>query len=389
MKLSSALALIIIALSVSGCGKWNSVYRTHKFVDDKSALIDIKQRGIISKGDITCAEPSPDALAAYAGELAAKADIAGKKAGELTGAYQEAASFVGMRSHSIQLLRDQMFRLCEARMNGNVTQGQYEMLLVRNQKYTVLLMAIEQLTGALQVPVVSLTTTSSAEILHGLEEDKNQLKELEGKKAAVQAEIMDNKPSQEQTEKISSYEKEIAALKIRIDKGAGSLASGSSSQYVGTYPGRSGDTAQVAGKVKDMVDAIFGASDSQFLCYAFLNDLARPMAHDQKPGDQVAKNLLFRYCAGILFAVKGDSDGQGQQVVGVSSAASPISGLPGISGNPLPDDFFDGRVAVPVAAVVETKDGEILRIEAATPQELEGMINQGVLDTLESKSRSQ
>ena len=69
-----------------------------------------------------CAEASPDALSAYAAELAAKAD-SGKIGAELVAALQEGSSYVGMRTPTIQSLRGASYRLCESYLN-NAIRGQ-------------------------------------------------------------------------------------------------------------------------------------------------------------------------------------------------------------------------------------------------------------------------
>ncbi|MCP1457155.1 hypothetical protein [Pseudomonas kilonensis] len=311
MNTSNVLVMSVLAVALTGCGNWNSVYRSHKFEDGNSAFIDIKQRAIITGGVtknadgtvsvVTCAEPSPDALSAYAGELAAKGDVAGKAGGELTGAYQEAASFVGMRSQSIQILRDQLYRLCEARMNNVISAPQYQMLLVRNQKYTLLLMAIEQLTGASRVPVVTLTSTSSAELIGNVEVDRKQLAESEAKKKDIEAKAKGN-PTEDQKKEIAAIDENIKALKSRIEMGRRAIASGSTTQYVGSYTGASPMTGASSADVKEMVLKAFEAKDSEYLCFTKLAELADPNGSGGYDG---AKALLVKYCEGILFKAQG------------------------------------------------------------------------------------
>ena len=97
------LAVCSLMLILAGCGnaKWVSIYRPHKFSDahdTQSALVDAKQRAIISSpasgdrnGDglddgpfIVCAEPSPDAVSALSSALSTSlgVDIAGQGSGK-------------------------------------------------------------------------------------------------------------------------------------------------------------------------------------------------------------------------------------------------------------------------------------------------------------------
>jgi hypothetical protein len=150
----------VIALLFTGCAALNSVHRDFDVDDGKGALIDIKQRSILvsavpkkttttrtidAQGGIgeraqvleevttkvrVCAEPSPDALSVYAAEASATAGKA-----ELGFASQEGGAFVGLRTQSIQLLRDAAYRLCEAYLSGAIGSAEYIEFARRQQKY--------------------------------------------------------------------------------------------------------------------------------------------------------------------------------------------------------------------------------------------------------------
>lgn len=109
---------------------------------------------------VTCAEPSPDVMTSVAAQLAANGSAksgTGKEASAgIQAAIQQAVAFIGMRTPSIQLLRDAMYRVCEAYANGAIDNGQYELLMRRYQRYIVAMMAIEQLTQAGRVPPITL-----------------------------------------------------------------------------------------------------------------------------------------------------------------------------------------------------------------------------------------
>src|SRR5919108_6239520 len=120
MKHLRLLALVGLAIIAVGCANFNSVHRDFKVSEGTGALIDIKQRAILVSKDtnnpsqiIVCAEPSPDSLSAYAAEIAAKAQLPNGVAAQLSSAFQESSSFTGLRTQSIQLLRDSLYRICE------------------------------------------------------------------------------------------------------------------------------------------------------------------------------------------------------------------------------------------------------------------------------------
>ncbi|MGE0742094.1 MAG: hypothetical protein AB7O98_12190 [Hyphomonadaceae bacterium] len=62
-------------------------------------------------------------------------------------ALSQSAASIGIRTPSIQLLRDGMYRLCEAHQNGAIDDRDYQRMLSQYQQMVVGLVAIEQLTG--------------------------------------------------------------------------------------------------------------------------------------------------------------------------------------------------------------------------------------------------
>lgn len=170
----------------------------------ETKTIDPKTNKVISitrqvNGVIVCAEPSPDAMAALAYELAVKGDVAQKAGGELSLGMQDSAAFTGLRTQSIQLLRDFGYRLCESHLSGAISADQYDLLMRRFQKNTVALLAIEQLTGAIKAPPIVLTSQGSAEASKSLTEQRavsegigDQIAQLEKKKASLEKQKVDN-----------------------------------------------------------------------------------------------------------------------------------------------------------------------------------------------------
>jgi len=232
--LGNVIVIAITSLTLSGCiANMNSVRHKFKISDEKSQLIDVKQRGIFissteekieeGTGDkkitrtirhpIVCAEPSPDAMSAYAAEMAAKGGSEGKAYGELSAAMQESASFIGMRTASIQALRDYGYRICEAYMSGAINEIQYESLLRRYQKNLVVLFTIEQLSGVNRVPTIAL-------ISQGAVGEGGQLQNLETQKKKLNDEndqLIASKKGKSDTE-IQPIDEKIKANNGRITK---------------------------------------------------------------------------------------------------------------------------------------------------------------------------
>jgi hypothetical protein len=101
----------------------------------KSLAVDAKQRVILvtDRGGpnhdrhVACAEPSPDVFVAAAANASVSADV-GKQSGEGSLQYAETAATLS-RGHTIQLLRDGLYRACEAYMNGALNQEDYRDML--------------------------------------------------------------------------------------------------------------------------------------------------------------------------------------------------------------------------------------------------------------------
>ncbi len=220
-RLWRLLCLAAAACGLAACGNLNSIHRTLDTASGTGALIDAKQRAIIvsqrsdvvtvnrmveqAKGQppklekvdeiqrryIVCAEPSPDAMSAYAAEfsaeLAKSSADGGNRSAAIKGALQEAAAFIGMRTPSIQLLRDAMYRTCEAYANGSIDKGQYELTMRRYQRYTVAMMAIEQLTQAGRVPSITLATEGGVNGERPLSEWTDEIKRQQGLQAKQDA----------------------------------------------------------------------------------------------------------------------------------------------------------------------------------------------------------
>jgi hypothetical protein len=309
--------LAFIIMSIAGCANLNSIYRTFDISDGESTMSDIRQRAIlvapnetitkkydptgkyvleehIKKGAVVCAEPSPDAMASLAYELAAKGGYPGKASGELAFAMQDGAAFTGIRTQSIQLLRDFGYRLCESYMSGAISAAQYDLLMRRFQKNTVALLAIEQLTGTVKAPPIALTTSGRAEATKSLSEQRaerekvsDRISALEAEKTAVDKKISDAKKADanadtsemDQTasglaEKIKNLKDDRSVIDSAIAETKGVLVDGETKvriETAGMGSHRSdAHLQQVATTVEGIVNKIVLADDEQQLCMSAL-----------------------------------------------------------------------------------------------------------------------
>jgi len=119
-------------------------------------FIDAKQRAIFQRGAVTCAEPSPDALSAIAASQGLSvATPGGVNVGQSL-SIAEAAGAIGLRTQSIQLMRDHMYRVCEAYSAGAFPSLTMALLHRRFQTTMVGILAIEQLTSVTRAPSIVL-----------------------------------------------------------------------------------------------------------------------------------------------------------------------------------------------------------------------------------------
>ena len=157
--------VLLSALSLSACASVGNLAAVNKketlgagFGGNGSApagvFIDAEQRAVLSNQHqdkdfrIVCAEPAPDALSAIAAQAGVSvSDISNAVSAE--GGVSEAAANIGLRTQTIQTLRDGFYRVCEAYMNG-LSQEQYSIMLRRFQTNMIALLAIEQLTGSVK-----------------------------------------------------------------------------------------------------------------------------------------------------------------------------------------------------------------------------------------------
>ena len=163
---------IAATLFLASCANLSTINRQTLFADvgehgnhpGQVVHLDVQQRLFITNEmGRFCAEPSPDAMASFAAALSASGGSPSNEAisAALTAGSQ--SSSIGLRTQSITLLRDTLYRMCEAYNNGKLTDSQVMTLLGRSQDLTAVILAVEQLTGTVSASQSALTTTASAD----------------------------------------------------------------------------------------------------------------------------------------------------------------------------------------------------------------------------------
>jgi len=177
IKNLSRCTLLIAVLFTSGCA-YLTTYTRRVDLDGKSIAMDVKQRVVFGQkrfdsqyprdaskaSTVICAEPSPDALTVLSvtGGLSAT-NAKSETAANATGALAESGASIGLRTQSIQLLRDAMYRLCEGYASGAIEAEDYVTMQRRFQSSMIGLIAIEQLTGPVVAGQALLNTSAASQ----------------------------------------------------------------------------------------------------------------------------------------------------------------------------------------------------------------------------------
>lgn len=149
MSLLRCALLGATVLVLAGCGG-STIFKTFNIDSGSSVSLDAKQRVILvtSSGGqhgnrrVVCAEPSPDALVAQSAAIAAEGGFKGASA-KLAASFREAARTIGVRTTTVQLLRDGLYRACEAHMNGVIGKGEYQTIINNYDRVMTALFAID------------------------------------------------------------------------------------------------------------------------------------------------------------------------------------------------------------------------------------------------------
>ena len=155
-----------------------SIFRTTSFDRGISVLTGAKQRVVtnvkanIQGGQneptrIVCAEPSPDVAQALSTALTAAASVEVKGQGGASASFgkssAESVAQLGERLGTIQLLRDGLYRACEAYANGAISDITYAVLLSRYDDTMVSMLTAELAAGAFGRSLAALGSQAGTE----------------------------------------------------------------------------------------------------------------------------------------------------------------------------------------------------------------------------------
>jgi hypothetical protein len=212
------------ALLISGCasiGNFTSIYRAHDLDSGDSMIVDAEQWAVLSIPDserpgeefnTVCAMPSPDAIAAAAASGNLTIDNAGGTGGGGGFSAGDASASIGLRTQSIQLLRDAMYRMCESYAANGIDRVEYGVMMRRFQSNMIAILAIEQLTGAIAAPAVQVTgPQANPGVASRLIDERER---LEARNGAIEGELnAPTKPAQDVQDRLNT---ELRENRVRI-----------------------------------------------------------------------------------------------------------------------------------------------------------------------------
>ncbi len=318
--------IVLGALSISACNAANvtSIYRQPDLNAGRSLVLDAEQYVVINRGNQTCVMPSPDGLssvAASGGLLAEITGQGGQGGASSSASVSESAAYIGLRTQSIQLLRDTLFSLCLQAQNGQLDTFNSAVLMRRYQSQLVAVLAVEQLTGAVTAGGGSTFTSSGAtpgDFVLGLTAASSDITrrqvEITNRLGQIGAQLDDNEigASQRQAlmgerDRLQQEEADLQAAGTVVTDALTDVAAGDSSS-AGAALSRAAQMApnvfqtnnaaaiaSVAQSVENIVTQVAGADHSASLCFEYFR------AGQQSTGYRSnAEGDLAQFCNSVL-----------------------------------------------------------------------------------------
>lgn len=257
-----AISLFLFSLPLAGCTtEPSSIFKLFDLHENVSVSTGSRQRiitnssvgsnsipGQVDPDRIVCAEPSPDVATALANSFGVGVSVLGQGSGSLAASSAEGVIQLAERTVTVQLLRDQMYRACEAFANGAISGTTYSLVMSGINDTMVTLLLGETAGGAFGRQLGSIGSSSESEAraaLKGLrdnnektqeaaadlaEADKaveDQQKIYDAKKKLAQGKAADSKEATEakkEKQKLSDLKRQRDALAELLSAAASTLA---------------------------------------------------------------------------------------------------------------------------------------------------------------------
>jgi hypothetical protein len=297
----------LLAMMAGGCttvGNLTSIYRTPDLDSGRSVVLDAEQWAVLNReqgdGRSICTMPSPDALAAAAASGSLSIDNPSGASGGGAFALGESAASIGLRTQSIQLLRDAMFRMCEAHANGSIDGYELGIMMRRFQSSMVAILAIEQLTGAVVAPPAAVSATGEATVLEALMRERRV---IDRRITEIDQLVSDN-GYQGDKESLTKEKERLEAEREEYTDAIGAVTRGdfaAAELMVGAVSNRQNglsgsNVAAVASAVESITLAAMGTQDN------FHEEMCFEMARSREGREELADSDFRDYCVQLAAA---------------------------------------------------------------------------------------
>lgn len=211
MRSIHALLWTGLAFGVAACtGPTGQVDKVVAFQEGKALLTSADVRmvtkikpgvgsrpGQVTPEALVCAEPSPDLARALSNStnFGLSASVQGlegldpKVAASIAQAQAQAVGQLGERLATVQILRDALYRACEAYANGALSEIAYAALLTGFPDTSVSMLQTEIAGGAFGRELFTATTTASGQASSSLESTSEQARKESMKRSLESSEI--------------------------------------------------------------------------------------------------------------------------------------------------------------------------------------------------------
>jgi hypothetical protein len=337
------LSLLAIAMGTSGCAHLDRYSVTSKQMGHSNTLgtqADVRlviatpvqqgpPIGRVRPAQVVCAEPSPDVAKAMAAaaSMAAGVDLQGKSpeapvegaaagSGAYTQSRAESAAQLTNRLATIQLLRDGLYRACEAYANGAISDTTYAVILSRYDDTMVTMLMGELAAGNFGQQLATLSsdasgnaaatagkmTESSLETLKEAQAELDQAKEAEKKAAAELKSCRDanaEDPCEAQNTKLSEARRTLTSKQATRDSASMFARNSAATAHSMTQAAATavGAVARLGGEERTSVAGSLSEMQRKFVENVNADGLivACVSAMDRRGPDAVATELL-RFC---------------------------------------------------------------------------------------------
>ena len=225
-------------LLLSGCSSSSdSIFNPFRLDDGNSVGTDSKQRlvlntspkatprpGLVQPQRIVCAEPSPDVATTVANSISGGFSLFGRGSASFSKSQAEGLIQLAERTVTVQLLRDQMYRACEAYANGAITGTTYSLITSKNNKTMVSLMLGEIAGGGVGRSLGALGGKSGGEAraaMQGVLKNSDEARKAADDLRQAEAELQEVEalPDEDQTKsgklEVARQKRDAAAQKLQ------------------------------------------------------------------------------------------------------------------------------------------------------------------------------